>query len=78
VELQLRDVTDQTLLDRYYEQTGLDKLGTVKKIEHLRDKMHVTAVRLEYGTDLDDVLGFLEDSVLVDRWRWSGHSGSQD
>jgi hypothetical protein len=68
-QMELRDVTDQAMLDKYYEERGLRE--TAARIDHLRVAMGVTAVRCEYGTKPQGILEFLEDSVLVDRWRWS-------
>jgi hypothetical protein len=68
-QMELCHVANQALLDEYYEERGLREIA--EKIDHLRGAMGVTAVRCEYGTDLKGVLEFLEDSVLVDRWRWS-------
>jgi hypothetical protein len=66
--MELCEVTDLDLFEKYYEEKGLGTLD--KRIAHLKDAMGVTAVCCEYGSTDADALMLLEDSVVVDRWRW--------
>jgi hypothetical protein len=66
-KMELRDITDLAQLEEYYKQKGL--VTAEAKIAHLKDAMHVQAVRCEFGSTADDLLIGLEDSFLMGNWK---------